>query len=111
KRSVFVKGEGPDEEEGAGLGERVVTRQVDFRVATAGSVEGEKMVMRILDRSRQINDLSRLGMRDRLREQITTIANQPYGMFVVCGPTGAGKSTTLYACLAEIDRFQRNVIT
>ncbi len=69
------------------------------------------MVMRILDRSRQINDLSRLGMRTKLREQIAQIANQPYGMFVVCGPTGAGKSTTLYACLAEIDRYQKNVIT
>ena len=108
KRSVFAE-EG--EEPGDDLGERVVTRQVDFRVATAGSVEGEKMVMRILDRSRQINDLTRLGMRERLRDQIKLIASQPYGMLVVCGPTGAGKSTTLYACMAEIDRYQKNVIT
>ncbi|MFO0878248.1 MAG: GspE/PulE family protein [Gemmataceae bacterium] len=86
-------------------------RLVDFRVATSGSVSGEKMVMRLLDRSRAINDLSRLGMRDRLRDVIHTIVSQPHGMFVVCGPTGAGKSTTLYACLSEIDRFQKNVIT
>jgi type II secretory ATPase GspE/PulE/Tfp pilus assembly ATPase PilB-like protein len=69
------------------------------------------MVMRILDRSRAINDLGRLGMREKLREQIRGVVREPYGMFVVCGPTGAGKSTTLYACLSEIDRMQKNVIT
>src|SRR5439155_3633741 len=86
-------------------------RTIDFRVATAGSVVGEKMVMRILDKSQQIIDLGRLGMRDRLREQVHAISWQPHGMLIVCGPTGAGKSTTLYACLNEIDRFQKNVIT
>jgi len=90
---------------------KLVTRQLDFRVATAGSVAGEKMVMRLLDRSRAINDLTRLGMRGKMREQINSIVGQPHGMFVVCGPTGAGKSTTLYACLSEIDRYQKNVIT
>ncbi len=84
---------------------------VDFRVATAGSVAGEKMVMRILDKSQQIISLKQLGMRDRLREQIHDLVQQPHGMVIVCGPTGAGKSTTLYACLNEIDRYQRNVIT
>ncbi|MFM7149386.1 MAG: GspE/PulE family protein, partial [Gemmataceae bacterium] len=87
------------------------TRLIDFRVATSGSVVGEKMVMRLLDRSKAINDLGQLGMRDKLRDQIRGIVTQPHGMFIVCGPTGAGKSTTLYACLSEIDRFQKNVIT
>lgn len=86
-------------------------RIVDFRVATAGSVAGEKLVMRILDKSKALIDLTRLGMRDRMREQIHGLVQQPHGLFVVCGPTGAGKSTTLYAGLNEIDRFQRNVIT
>jgi type II secretory ATPase GspE/PulE/Tfp pilus assembly ATPase PilB-like protein len=86
-------------------------RTIDFRVATAGSVVGEKLVMRILDTSQQLIDLTRLGMRDRLRDQIRGIAQQPHGMLIVCGPTGAGKSTTLYACLNEIDRYQKNVIT
>jgi type II secretory ATPase GspE/PulE/Tfp pilus assembly ATPase PilB-like protein len=89
----------------------VRTRTVDFRIATAGSVAGEKMVLRILDRSRQITGLAQLGLREKLREQIRGIVGQPHGMFIVCGPTGAGKSTTLYACLGEIDRFQKNVIT
>ncbi len=87
------------------------SRQIDFRVATAGSVAGEKMVMRILDTALQMADLKRLGMRPKLREQLHQLAMQPHGLLIVCGPTGAGKSTTLYACLSEIDRYQKNVIT
>jgi general secretion pathway protein E len=86
-------------------------RQVDFRVATAGSVVGEKMVMRILDPTRQVATLARIGMRDVLRKRIRAIVTEPHGLFIVCGPTGSGKSTTLYACLGEIDRYQKNVIT
>jgi type II secretory ATPase GspE/PulE/Tfp pilus assembly ATPase PilB-like protein len=85
--------------------------KIDFRVATAGSVAGEKMVMRILDKTAQIIDLTQLGMRDSLKDRIHEISGQPHGMLIVCGPTGAGKSTTLYACLNEIDRYQKNVIT
>lgn len=84
---------------------------VDFRVASAGSVVGEKLVMRILDKSQQIIDLTQLGMRDKMRDQIHSVVGQPHGMMIVCGPTGAGKSTTLYACLNEIDRYQKNIIT
>ena len=89
----------------------VEDRTVDFRTATAGSVAGEKLVMRIFDRGQQIMDLAQLGMRDRMHEQVYSIVTQPHGMLVVCGPTGAGKSTTLYSSLNEIDRFQKNVIT
>src|SRR5262249_5576146 len=89
----------------------VEERNVDFRVATAGSVMGEKMVMRLLDQSQQITSLTQLGMRDKMRDHIHQIVQQPHGMLIVCGPTGAGKSTTLYSCLNEIDRYQRNVIT
>jgi general secretion pathway protein E len=90
---------------------QVEDRIVDFRVATAGSVVGEKLVLRILDKSHQFLDLSQLGMRDKMRDQIHHLVTQPHGMFIVCGPTGAGKTTTLYACLNEIDRFQQNIIT
>jgi general secretion pathway protein E len=89
----------------------VAKRQVDFRVATAGSVVGEKMVMRILDPTRQVASLTRVGMREPMRKQVRALVTQPHGLFIVCGPTGAGKSTTLYACLSEIDRYQKNVIT
>src|SRR5262249_28746126 len=84
---------------------------IDFRVATAGSLAGEKLVMRILDRSKRLAGLGKIGMRDTMTRKLQEIVVQPHGMLVVCGPTGAGKSTTLYACLGEIDCFQRNVIT
>jgi general secretion pathway protein E len=90
---------------------KVEDRTVDFRVATAGSVAGEKLVMRILDKERAIANLTQLGMRDKMRDTVHEVVGQPHGMFIVCGPTGAGKSTTLYACLSEIDRYQKNVIT
>lgn len=90
---------------------QVENRVVDFRVATAGSVVGEKLVMRILDKNQQIIDLTQLGMRDKMREQVHKLVTQPHGLFLACGPTGSGKSTTLYAALGEIDRFQKNVIT
>jgi type II secretory ATPase GspE/PulE/Tfp pilus assembly ATPase PilB-like protein len=86
-------------------------RQIDFRVATAGSVVGEKLVMRILDPARQVASLARIGMREPTRKQVRSIVTRPHGLFIVCGPTGSGKSTTLYACLSEIDRYQKNVIT
>jgi type II secretory ATPase GspE/PulE/Tfp pilus assembly ATPase PilB-like protein len=90
---------------------QVEDRVVDFRVATAGSVSGEKLVMRILDKSQSVVTLTRLGMRDKMRETVHSLITQPHGMFICCGPTGAGKSTTLYACLEELDRFQQNIIT
>ncbi len=90
---------------------KVEGRDVDFRVATAGSVVGEKLVMRILDKERSIANLTQLGMRDKMRDTVHNIVGEPHGLFIVCGPTGAGKSTTLYACLSEIDRYQKNVIT
>jgi len=86
-------------------------RLVDFRVATSGSVAGEKMVLRILDQSKAISNLDDLGFRPKIRDQIRSIVGSPHGLFLVCGPTGAGKSTTLYASLHEIDRFTKNVIT
>jgi general secretion pathway protein E len=94
-----------------GFSAEVDGRTVDFRVATAGSVAGEKLVMRILDKERQVADLKRLGMREKMRDEIGALVTQPHGLLIVCGPTGAGKSTTLYACLSEIDRYQKNVIT
>jgi type II secretory ATPase GspE/PulE/Tfp pilus assembly ATPase PilB-like protein len=90
---------------------QVADGHVDFRVATAGSITGEKLVMRVLDKSHQVSDLSQLGMRDKMRTQVREVVAQPHGLFLVSGPTGAGKTTTLYACLNEIDRFQQNVIT
>lgn len=86
-------------------------REIDFRVATSGSKAGEKLVMRILDNAASVGRLEEVGMRPKMVASIREIVNQPHGMFLCCGPTGSGKSTTLYACLREIDRFQKNIIT
>lgn len=86
-------------------------REVDFRVATQGTRHGEKMSLRILDQGNSVSRLANIGMRKQLREQLTELINQPHGLLLVCGPTGAGKSTTLYAALNEIDAYQRNIIT
>jgi len=87
------------------------TRLIDFRVSSTGSTAGQKLVIRILDKTMQTADLPKLGMRGKMVDQIRRIATQPHGMFIVCGPTGAGKSTTLYACLSQVDCEQKNVIT
>jgi general secretion pathway protein E len=86
-------------------------RDIDFRVATSGSKGGEKMVMRILDNAATVAKLDEVGLRPKMVQQIRELVNTPNGMLLVAGPTGSGKSTTLYACIREIDRFQRNVIT
>jgi type II secretory ATPase GspE/PulE/Tfp pilus assembly ATPase PilB-like protein len=93
------------------FGAKLQARDLDFRVATSGSKAGEKLVMRILDNSVGITKLEDLGMRTKLVEQVRSLVTQPHGMFLCCGPTGSGKSTTLYASLREIDRYQRNIIT
>ncbi len=90
---------------------QINAQTVDFRVASAGSVNGEKLVLRILDKTQQLTKLSQLGMRDKMSEQIRQLLGRPHGMLLVCGPTGSGKSTTLYACLHEIDCYQKNIIT
>ncbi|MBI3467351.1 MAG: type II/IV secretion system protein, partial [Planctomycetes bacterium] len=86
-------------------------RHVDFRCASQGTMEGEKLSLRILDKSASITRLQDLGMRDKMVEQIRALVTQPHGMVIAAGPTGAGKTTSLYASLREIDRFTRNIIT
>jgi type II secretory ATPase GspE/PulE/Tfp pilus assembly ATPase PilB-like protein len=93
------------------FGAKLQGRELDFRVATSGSKSGEKLVMRILDNAAAITKLEDLGMRTKLVENVRGLVTQPHGMFLCCGPTGSGKSTTLYASLREIDRYQRNIIT
>ena len=87
------------------------TRSIDFRVATSGSKSGEKMVMRILDNSGSVGKLEEVGLRSKMVTEVRSVVTQPHGMFLCCGPTGSGKTTTLYACLREIDKFQKNIIT
>ena len=86
-------------------------RMLDIRIATLPTVEGEKMVMRLLDKSRRPPTLSELGLSEGMREQMTTLITRPTGALLVTGPTGSGKSTTLFACLNQINRPEINIIT
>jgi type II secretory ATPase GspE/PulE/Tfp pilus assembly ATPase PilB-like protein len=86
-------------------------REVDLRVSTSGTKTGEKMALRILDNAATVTTLDEVGMRPRMVQQVKELLMLPNGLVLCAGPTGAGKTTTLYACLREIDRFQRNIIT
>jgi type IV pilus assembly protein PilB len=86
-------------------------KKIDLRVATLPTVWGEKVVMRILDNSNAQMALSDLGFSEVNRETFAKSFSKPYGMILVTGPTGSGKSTTLYATLNQIARPEVNVIT
>jgi type IV pilus assembly protein PilB len=86
-------------------------RMMDVRVATLPTVEGESVVMRLLDKSKKAPTLEELGMSDEMRDSLQEIIRRPTGALLVTGPTGSGKSTTLYAGLTEINRSEINIIT
>ena len=86
-------------------------RLLDIRVATLPTVEGEAVTMRLLDKSKEAPTLEALGLSDAMRDQLRAVIAKPTGALLVTGPTGAGKSTTLYAMLAESSRPEINVIT
>jgi type II secretory ATPase GspE/PulE/Tfp pilus assembly ATPase PilB-like protein len=90
---------------------RLNGRTLDFRVATAPSVHGETMAIRILDRDVGLIRLEKLGLLSDHIALARKIIQYPHGMLIVSGPTGAGKTTTLYAMLSEIDAYQKNIIT
>lgn len=84
---------------------------VDFRVSTFPTYFGEKVAIRILDTSTGVKTLTELGLMGRNRELLETAIKRPYGMILLTGPTGSGKSTTLYAALQELDKEQANIIS
>ncbi|HVU06665.1 MAG TPA: ATPase, T2SS/T4P/T4SS family [Candidatus Paceibacterota bacterium] len=90
---------------------RIEGRKVDFRVSTFPAYYGEKVVMRILDQERGIKSLEDIGFSDRNLTAIRTAMKRPYGLILISGPTGSGKSTTLYAMLNEINDEAKNVLS
>ena len=90
---------------------KVQGRQVDLRVATLPAVYGEKVVLRILDRSSILLELSDLGFSTHNLQRYESSYTKPYGAILVTGPTGSGKSTTLYATLNVLNRPEVNIIT
>ncbi|HEY0948280.1 MAG TPA: GspE/PulE family protein [Candidatus Paceibacterota bacterium] len=86
-------------------------RRIDFRVSTFPTQGGEKVVMRILDSARSVATLETVGLSKRDLEQVREIIRQPYGIVLIAGPTGSGKSTTLFSMLSELDREAANVVS
>ena len=86
-------------------------RDVDFRVSVLPTAHGEKAVLRILDKSASARRLDQLGFDEKALENFRQTIRAPYGMVLVTGPTGSGKTTTLYAALSEINKPDINIIT
>ncbi|MBW1764525.1 MAG: type II secretion system ATPase GspE [Deltaproteobacteria bacterium] len=90
---------------------RVLGKEIDFRVSTLPTMFGESVVLRILDRESVILDLEKLGFPDYDLSKFRDLINRPYGIILVTGPTGSGKTTTLYAALGEINSPEKKIIT
>lgn len=86
-------------------------RQIDFRVSTFPSANGEKVVIRILDRERGYIPLDKIGLSERNLKVMRAAVQKPHGLVLISGPTGSGKSTTLYSMLSEVDREHKNVLS
>jgi type IV pilus assembly protein PilB len=86
-------------------------RQIDLRVSTLPTIYGEKVVMRVLDKSAVLLELHELGMEEDLLKRYRDVYTRPYGTILVTGPTGSGKTTTLYGTLAAINSPEKNIVT
>jgi general secretion pathway protein E len=86
-------------------------REVDVRVSTLPASSGERVVMRLLDKQAGRLQLQRLGLQAHTLQDLQKVVHKPHGIFLVTGPTGSGKTTTLYAALAELDSTAINVLT
>lgn len=90
---------------------RVGERELDIRISTIPVVEGERVVLRLLSRAETLHPLTGLGMPPEILNIFQTLTRETSGMIAVCGPTGSGKTTTLYAALQELDKAHANILT
>ncbi len=86
-------------------------RKVDFRVSTMPAYYGEKVVMRILDAEKGVKPLDQLGLSETNLKLVREALNRPYGLILITGPTGSGKSTTLYSMMNELDKERSNIVS
>ena len=94
-----------------GFSATVEGRDIDFRVSTVPTIHGEKMVLRILDKRATSMRLDMLGMSKGELAKFRKFINKPYGLILVTGPTGSGKTTTLYSVISELNESDRNILT
>jgi type IV pilus assembly protein PilB len=90
---------------------KVGTKVIDFRVSTLPTIFGEKVVLRILDKGNLTFDLSKFGIEPKAEKDLMEAVQNPYGMVLVTGPTGSGKTTTLYSCLSKVNNIDTNIMT
>ena len=90
---------------------RLQGREVDFRISVLPSSMGEKVALRILDKSQANLDITKLGFDEKSLEVIRKAAAKPHGMILMCGPTGCGKTTTLYSVLEHVNSVEKNLVT
>lgn len=86
-------------------------RKIDFRVSTMPSYYGEKVVMRILDSEKGVKPLDQLGLSEMNLKMMREALDKPYGIILITGPTGSGKSTTLYSMMNELDKEKENIVS
>lgn len=86
-------------------------KEIDIRISTIPTIHGEKIVLRLLDREHFLLTKDQLGFTQKNLERFDKLLKQPYGMILITGPTGSGKTTTLYAILNELNRVEKNIIT
>lgn len=86
-------------------------REIDLRVSTVPTVSGEKVVLRLLDKSKGLMKLNKLGFLSKQLTQFESIISKSYGMILLTGPTGSGKTTTLYATLSKVNSKDKNILT
>jgi type IV pilus assembly protein PilB len=87
------------------------SKRVNFRVSSIPTVGGEKLVLRLLDEGSKTFSLQELGIQEADLARLQQIIDRPHGMFIVTGPTGSGKTSTLYAVLSQLNQVQRNIVT
>lgn len=90
---------------------KLAGKDIDVRLSTVPTAFGERVVMRLQDRSNVILDLEQLGFSSQSLKEIHAILDKTYGILLVTGPTGSGKSTTLYSCLSKINTIDKNIVT
>ena len=90
---------------------KVGQKVIDFRVSTCPTIFGEKIVLRILDKGNLTLDLEKFGIEKQSEKELMEAVQNPYGMVLVTGPTGSGKTTTLYSCIAKVNSIDTNIMT